>query len=206
MARPRRIFARSWAAVPVLAALAGAPSSAAASPMPFTGTLSLEFGSITGGWVNNGNTFVPFQYPFSGVADVSGGQLHLPAGAVSVTGASYALHGYPLGLLTGVVVTVSNGAGTIGPSGAADVCPGPFAGGGACVVGGGFGGKMPLTGLFQLKGALGFGVPLPVVGAGVGFGPLHFPTSTVFLSGVQGASWTTRTARVTTTGPNHTKF
>jgi hypothetical protein len=183
---------RSLAVAALLADCLAAPPLATATPVPVTGSATLAVGVLPA-----------FDFPFQGVVDVSGGTLTVPAGLVSGS-VSVPIDGYPLGLITGIVVTMANTAGQFSVGGAAALCPGPFASGrGACVSGGGFGGSMPWSGVVQVKGALGFTLPLSVVGAdGEQVATLLRPPAATSMAPpgwIQGAAWTTGMANVTTT-------
>lgn len=162
-----------------LAVALALPRLATAAPVAVTGSFELFF-----------NLFPPPVFTFQGTVDVSGGTLTIPAGLVSETGAFFPIHSNPP-LVTGIVVTVANGAGQFSVGGAGELCPGPLVSGrGACVVGGGLGGSMPLQGVSQVQGPIGINVPLSVIGQD---GELVSGSPVL----VQGAAWTTRTARVT---------
>lgn len=175
------LFARRALFALVSIPLAGA-SPAVAVPVPVTGSVSFQLG-----------TFAPLVQPFAGVVDVTPGALSVPAG-LAVFPPQFLPTGFPQDLITAVVVSFANQAGAFAVGGAGATCPGPLGGGGACVVGGGLGGGMPLSGLVQVRGALMLNVPLSVVGAD------GEPQTNAGGIVVQGAPWTTRTARITTTG------
>lgn len=157
----------------------GAPASAA--PVNATGTISIYVGTLPPITLN-----IP-----SAVVDVTGNTLSLPAGIASVTGMFVPVTGFPLNLITGIIVTASNGAGSFAVPGGAD-------GGSANVPGGGFGGTMPINGVAQVKGALALNLPLSVIGVG----------GTTSAGGiiVDGAPWTTGAAMITTDGMNMSMF
>lgn len=169
----------SWIGFALAATLA-APSRAA--PVPVTGDLGIIFG-----------TAAYVVVPFAGTVDVTGGTATFGAGLFSASNVFQPGPGWQ-NLITGVVVTVSNGAGSVSAGGASALCPGPLGGSGACVSGGGIGGGIPVAGLFQIKGALALNVPLSVVGRN---GELQTNVGGVV---VQGAPWTTGVAKITTTG------
>jgi hypothetical protein len=126
----------------------------------------------------------PVVVPVGGNVDVTGGTLTVPAGIVATAGLFLPVTGFPLNLITGLVLTASNGAGSFAAPGAAE-------GGSANVPGGGFGGKMPIIGVVQVKGALAINVPLSVIGQG---------GTNAGVVVVDGAPWTTGIGMVTTTG------
>lgn len=161
----------------------GASAPASAAPVPVTGVLNVIVGTLP-----------PISLPIpAAVVDVTGGTLTVPAGIAGQTGLFVPVTGFPLNLITGIVVTASNGAGSFsGPTA-------PFTGsGGVSLSGGGIGGAMPVLGVAQVKGALAINVPLSNVGAG----------GSVNAGGivVAGAPWTTGVAMVTTTGPVMSMF
>jgi hypothetical protein len=170
MSRRPRLATLPGVAFLTVVSLAGAP--AAAAPVPVQGSFFFVLGTLP-----------PVQLPVAASADVTGGNLNLSAGVVSTSGLFVPVTGFPLNLVTGLIVTVSNGAGSF----AAPAVP---EGGPAHVLGGGFGGKMPLLGVVQVKGVLALDVPLSVAGQG----------GSLSAGIVDGAPWTTGPARVVTTG------
>jgi hypothetical protein len=163
----------------VLASVVSGP--AAAAPITLSGAISIVVGTLP-----------PIALPVaSTTADLTGGTLTVPAGIASVSGVFVPVSGFPLNLITGIVVTASNGAGSF-------AVPGPADGGAASVPGGAFGGSMPILGVVQVKGALAINVPISVVGQG----------GSVNAGGivVEGAPWTAGLAQVTTTGSGMAMF
>lgn len=153
----------------------GVSAPASAAPVAASGALTIIVGTLP-----------PISIPIpSTTVDVTGGTLSVPAGMAAVSGFFAPVSGFPLGLITGIVVTASNGAGSFSSPAAAD-------GGAANIAGGGFGGGMPVLGVVHVKGALAIDVPISVIGVG----------GTASASGivVEGAPWTTGVANVTTTG------
>jgi hypothetical protein len=154
---------------------------AQAAPVSVSGVINIVVGTLP-----------PLGLPIpTTTVDVTGGTLTIPAGIAATAGLFVPVTGFPLNLITGIVVTASNGAGSFS-------VPGPADGGAASIPGGGFGGKMPILGVAQVKGALAINVPLSVVGKG----------GSVNAGGivVEGAPWTTGLAKVTTTGAPKAMF
>lgn len=160
----------------VLTLLAMGPSAHAA-PVAVTGSLSLTLG-----------TSVPItvSVPIATSVDVTGPVVSIPAGVAVTTGQFAAVTGFPLNLVTGVVLTVSSGPGVFAPGA-------PAEGGPASVAGGGLGGTMPLHGVLQLRGPLALAIPLSVVGAGGGLSAGGVA--------VEGAPWTTGVGQVLVGAP-----
>jgi hypothetical protein len=158
------------------AALAlGVSAPAQAAPVSVNGSIAIVVGTLP-----------PLGLPIpTTTVDVTGGTLTIPAGIAATAGLFVPVTGFPLNLITGIVVTAMNAGGTF-------FVPGPADGGAASIPGGGFGGKMPIIGVVQVKGALAINVPISNVGAG----------GSVSAGGivVEGAPWTTGLAKVTTTG------
>jgi hypothetical protein len=157
------------------AALAlGVSAPAQAAPVSVTGALSIAVGTLPP---------IVLTIP-SATVDVTGGTMTVGAGLAGVTGLFVPITGFPLNLITGIVVTAANGAGSF-------FVPAPADGGAANIPGGAFGGIMPVLGVAQVKGALAINVPLSNVGAG----------GSVNAGGivVEGAPWTTGVGMVTTT-------
>jgi hypothetical protein len=173
----RKLF--SVVAAGALALAAAAPASAA--PVNVSGSINIVIGTLPG---------LALPIPTTSV-DVTGGTLTIPAGIAATSGLFVPVTGFPLNLITGIVVTASNGAGSFS-------VPGPADGGAANIPGGGFGGKMPILGVTQVKGALAINVPLSVIGNG----------GSISAGGivVDGAPWTTGAAKVTTTGAPKAMF
>lgn len=166
---------RKWMGLIAAGALAlSASAPAHAAPYAASGMLNIVVGTLP-----------PVSIPFATVVDVTGGTLSIAAGAASTSGYFVPVSGFPLGLITGLVVTASNGAGSFSIPGAADT-------GAANIAGGGFGGSMPLNGVVQLKGALALSLPISVIGVGGGISAGGIT--------VEGAPWTTGVANVTTNG------
>lgn len=171
---------RRWAigAALIAASLGG---EAGAAPVNVSGSITIAVGTLPA-------VVIPIALA---TVDVTGGVLTVPAGIASVSGYAVPVVGFPLDLVTGMIVTASNAAGVFS-------VPAPGDGGAAHVAGGGFGGKMAIVGVVQVKGALAVNVPISVVGEG----------GSVSAGGVvvEGAPWTTGAARVTTTGPGMAIF
>jgi hypothetical protein len=150
-----------------------APSQAA--PVTATGSLSLTVGTLPS---------IVLPIPATTI-DITGGTISVAAGIASTTGFFVAVTGFPLNLITGIVVTAANGAGSFS-------VPAPADGGPANIAGGAFGGIMPINGVVQVKGALALNVPISVIGKG----------GVVSAGGivVDGAPWTTGVGKVTTDG------
>ncbi len=166
---------RKWMGLIVAGALTlGASAPASAAPYAAGGLLNIIVGTLP-----------PISIPFTTMVDVTGGALTIPAGAASISGHFEPVAGFPLGLITGLVVTASNGAGSF-------AVPGPSDAGFANIAGGGFGGTMAINGVVQLKGALAINLPISVIGAGGGLSAGGIT--------VEGAKWTTGVANVTTNG------
>jgi len=153
----------------------GLSAPAHAAPVLATGSIDIVIGTLPG---------LSLPIPSTQV-DVTGNTLTIPAGIASTSGLFVSVTGFPLNLITGIVVTASNQAGSFTAGNAAD-------GGAATIPGGGFGGKMPLQGVVQVKGSLAINVPISNIGAG----------GSVNAGGivVEGAPWTTGVAKVTTDG------
>lgn len=168
----------------------GAPASVLAAPVTTGagGQMSIVIGTLPA---------LPVPIAPGQALDYTGGVLTVPPTIASVAGFFAPVTGFPLNLITGIVVTASNGAGSFAPGFAptgGDLCPNagtPV--NGACIPGGGTGGIMPLVGAVHIKGPLALDVPVHVIGAG----------GVVSVMGiiVEGAPWTTGAAKVTTTGP-----
>ena len=158
------------------AALAVALSSPAqAAPVTVTGVLNIVVGTLP-----------PIALPIPlGTVDVTGGTLTVGAGLASTAGFFVPVTGFPLNLITGLLVTAANAGGTF-------FVPGPADAGAANIAGGGFGGKMPIVGVVQVKGALATNVPISMIGNG----------GVASAGGivVEGAPWTTGVGKVTTDG------
>lgn len=169
-----------------VAFVAGVSAPAMAAPLTATGSLSMTIGTLP-----------PIVLPVAPVqVDYTAGVLTIPAGIAGTTGLFLTVTGFSLNLITGLVVTVSNGPGTFsGPSAPYDAhnTTPAFPANSVVNVGGGLGGQMPMNGVVNTLGALAIPVPVGVVGAGgrVVAGGIY----------VDGAPWTDRTARVVTTGP-----
>ena len=154
--------------------------------MTATGSLSLTIGTLPA-----------ISLPIGPVAvDYTAGVLSLPANIAGITGLFLPVTGFALNLITGLVVTVSNGAGSFAaPNPAYDAhnAVAAFPVNHVTLAGGNVGGPMPLVGVLRMKGALAVDVPVHVVGAG----------GRTFMGGiaVDGAPWTAGVGRVTTTGP-----
>jgi hypothetical protein len=166
----RKLF--SILAAGALALTVAAPSHAA--PVQVSGSLAIAVGTLP-----------PINLPIPlSTVDLTGSTVSIAAGLAGVTGLFVPITGFPLNLITGIVVTASNGAGSFS-------VPAPADGGAANIPGGGFGGLMPILGVAQVKGALAINVPLSNVGVG----------GSVNAGGivVEGAPWTTGSGMVTTT-------
>lgn len=151
----------------------GASAPASAAPVTASGGIAIYVGTLP-----------PITLPIAPVVvDVTGGTLTVPAGIASVTGMFVPVTGFPLNLITGIIVTAANAKGTF-------FTPAPSDGGQANIPGGSFGGKMAITGVAQVKGALAINLPLSVIGSG---GSLSAGGIVV-----DGAPWTTGAAMVTT--------
>ena len=163
--------------VAAAALVVGVAAPAKAAPVQVSGNINIVIGTLPG---------LSLPIPLTTV-DVTGGTLTIPAGIASTTGLFVPVTGFPLNLITGIVVTASNGAGSFSAPSAAGGTVGL-----ASTPGGGFGGAMPINGVVQVKGALAINVPISNVGAG----------GSVNAGGiiVAGAPWTTGVALVTTDG------
>ena len=173
-----------------LLAAVGAPVSMAhAMPVGFTGSLVIDFSDGADA------LFGPIVIPVSGSANVSGGTLAIAAGEITASGATALVSdGAPV---TKVEFTFVNAAGSFGPDGApmSQRCTavGTVNSLRACVNGGGFGGVLPLLGLFRLYGTGTQTQALTSGGEGVGVG------GTVSATGLlTGAPWTTGQATAST--------
>lgn len=159
----------------------GANAPASAAPVTVRGSLEVGVGTLP-----------PIGLPIADtVVDLTGGTLTIPAGVAGVTGMFVPVTGFPLNLITGLIVTASNGAGTFAVPASADT-------GAANIPGGGFGGKMPVLGVAQVKGSMAMNVPLSVIGVG----------GTAVAGGivVEAAPWTTGVGHVTTSGMTMATF
>jgi hypothetical protein len=158
-----------------VAALILGAAPAKSAPVTATGTLAITVSTLPSITLPAGTVTV----------DVTGGTLTIPAGIAATSGFFVPVTGFPLNLITGIIVTASNASGTFFAPNASD-------GGPANIPGGGFGGKMAIVGVAQVKGALAINVPLSVIGKG----------GSVNAGGivVEGAPWTTGVAMITTTG------
>jgi len=175
---------RAWLA---LALLALAPAVQAA-PIAVSYTLTITYGFESPS---------PGPLPGTGVVDVSGGTLTIPAGFFDIdslvvpVSASTAVNS-PL-----VFQNVSNQTGTFRLGGVAsqapgELCPAP-APGYACNVGGGVGGTMAVLGSLSIPiipNLVVIGMDFEAAGVGVG-GSTNVP-----VGGFDAAAWTTRTGRV----------
>ena len=165
---------RKWMSLIAASALVlSASVPAQAAPYAAAGVLTIVVGTLP-----------PISIPLATVVDVTGGTLSIPAGAASTSGYFVPVVGFPLGLITGLVVTASNGAGSF------SIPAWPTAGN---IAGGGFGGSMAINGVDAGEGRPGAQLPISVIGVGGG----------ISVGGitVEGAQWTTGVAYVTTNGP-----
>ena len=93
---------RKWMSLIAASALVlSASVPAQAAPYAAAGVLTIVVGTLP-----------PISIPLATVVDVTGGTLSIPAGAASTSGYFVPVVGFPLGLITGLVVTASNGAGS----------------------------------------------------------------------------------------------
>lgn len=158
-----------------VAIVLGASAPASAAPVTVQGTMEVGVGTLP-----------PIGFPIAPTTvDLTGGTLTIPAGIAGVSGMFIPVTGFPLNLITGLIVTASNGPGSFS-------VPAPADTGAANIAGGGFGGLMPIQGVAQVKGSLAMNVPLSVIGGG--------GVATAGAIIVEGAPWTTGVAQVTTTG------
>jgi len=142
---------RSWlscaAACVVAVAFFGAPANAAS--VAVTG----QFEAIVVG-------FDSVVVPLAGGAtvDVSAGTLTVPAGIGSIN-QTLPVSGFPLDLITGLTLDLSNGAGSF-------TTPGPSQGAPASVPAGAFGGVMAILGTIATTGDVALSFNLTVAGVG----------------------------------------
>lgn len=142
---------RSWlsCAVACAVAVAGWAVPAKAASVAVTG----QFEAIV---VGLDSVVVPLS-PGTTV-DVSGGTLSIPAGIASID-ETIPITGFPLDLITGLSLNLSNAAGSFST-------PGPSQTGPAAVPGGDFGGAMAITGAISTTGLVELSFNLTVAGVG----------------------------------------
>ncbi len=169
-----------------MALVAGVSAPAMAAPVTASGSLSMTIGTLPA-----------INLPVGPVQlDYTAGVLTVPAGVAGTTGLFLRVTGFSLDLITGLVVTVSNGAGSFSSPRAAydahSAAP-AFPVNHVTTSGGGLGGQMPMNGVVNTKGALAIPVPVGVVGNGgrAAAGGII----------VDGAPWTDQAAQIITTGP-----
>ena len=90
--------------------------------------------------------------------DVSGGTVTIPAGIASID-ETLPITGFPLDLITGLTLNLTNGAGSF-------TTPGPSQGAPAAVPGGAFGGVMAISGAISTTGLVELSFNLTVAGVG----------------------------------------
>jgi hypothetical protein len=161
-----------------VALVVGVTAPSHSAPVTVTSTTTISVGTLPPITISGGSDTV----------DVTGGTLTVPASIFATSGFFVPVTGFPLNLITGLIVTASNNSGSFFVPAPSD----PIGSGLGGIPGGAFGGKMPLAGVVQVKGSLTVNVPISVIGKGGSVSAMGIQ--------VEGAPWTTGTGFVTTNG------